>query len=67
MGIIGYVPSGAFEVKTALGNEFLKFSGALFTFGKGLVGKFLYYLLNIVTFGAFIFIDWHIYATSGKR
>ena len=47
------------EMETAMGNELLQLSGTVAALGKRSVGEFLYRLLNLSTFLAFIFIDRH--------
>ena len=59
-GVVRYIPAGSFQVKTALGNQFLKMAGTIFANTERFVGKILNCFFYCAALGAFIFINRHI-------
>ncbi len=59
-GIVRYIPASPFEVKAALGNQFLKMTGTIFACSKRFVRKILNGFFHGAALGAFIFINWHV-------
>jgi hypothetical protein len=58
-GVIGYIPSGSFEVERTMGNELVKFARTMSAFGQRFVRKLLNDFFDLAALMALILVDRH--------
>ena len=67
LGVVGYVPAGAFELHGGRGDGLLDRAAAFRAFLDGLVGKLLDLFEAMAALLTLIFVKWHVFETvEGK-